>query len=182
MKQKQPPIEIKPILIVQAIHSYWTKASRGAPGSIARNTVPECLPIPLEKVNIQNIRVLYHQIFFREETGFQEPEETILVDLAIHPRYGCIQVEQTAKTVCATYKYNNMAGGAPNRSTLKGIARADLGNWVQIRENGRFSPAWAGDWQYRKIVVNAGLFNNLAAEQFFNSSPIEVFSAMADLW
>jgi hypothetical protein len=40
MKQKQQPIEIEPILIVQTIRSYWTKASRGAPGSIARNTVP----------------------------------------------------------------------------------------------------------------------------------------------
>jgi hypothetical protein len=182
MKQKQPPIEIEPILIVQAIHSYWTKASRGAPGSIARNTVPEYLPIPLEKVNIQNIRVLYHQIFFREETGFQEPEERILIDPVINPQHSCIKVEQISKKVYATYTYNTI-GGAPNRrSTLKGTVKADTGNWVQIRENGRFSSAWEGDWLYQKIVVNAGLFDNVVEEQFINTLPIEVFSAMADLW
>jgi hypothetical protein len=41
---------------------------------------------------------------------------------------------------------------------------------------------WSGDWSYQKIVVNAGLFNNTTARYFLNTSPIEVFSAMADLW
>jgi hypothetical protein len=181
MKQKQQPIEIEPILIVQIIRSYWTKASRGAPGSIARNTVPECLPIPLQQVNAQGIRVLYHEIVFKEATGFQTPDERISIDPAIYPRHGCTTVERIAKTVCANYKYHH-CGGAPDRSSLKRVVKADVGNWIQIRENGRFSPTWEGDWWYQKIVVNAGLFDNIVAEQFINTSPIEVFSAMADLW
>jgi hypothetical protein len=181
MKQKHKPIEIEPVLIIQTICSSWTKASRGAPGSIDRNNGPECLPIPLQQVNLQGIRMLYHEIVFKESNGFKSPAEHILFDLAIYPRLGCITVERIAKPVCATYKYHS-SGGAPNRSTFKGKVKADVGNWVQIRENGRFSAAWAGDWQYQKIVVNAGLFDKVTAEQFLDSSPIEMFSAMADLW
>ncbi|WP_310426293.1 hypothetical protein [Chamaesiphon sp. VAR_48_metabat_135_sub] len=183
MKKKQQPIKIEPILIVQTIHSYWTKASRGAPGAIARNSVPECFSIPLKQVNIQGIRVLYHQIVFKEATNFKVPEEQISIDPTIHPPHSCIKVERIAKTIFATYKYHS-GGGAPNRSTLKGIVKADVGNWVQIRENGRFSAAWAGDWWYQKIVVNAGIFDNMNidSEHFLHTSPVEVFSAMADLW
>ncbi len=181
MKQKQQPITIEPILIVQTICSSWTKASRGAPGAVARNTVPECLPISLSNIDLSDLRVLYHEIAFEEVTGFQSPKECISINPTIYPRHGCITIERIAKEVCATYKYN-MCGGAPDRGAERHAIRANVGDWLQMRENGRFSSSWGGDWSYKKVVVNAGLFNNVVAGQFLKTLPVEVFSSMADLW
>jgi hypothetical protein len=144
MKQKQQPITIEPILIVQTVRSSWTKASRGAPGSVARNTVPECLPISLPNVDLGNLQVLYHEITFEEATGFQSPKERISINPKIYPQHGCITVERIAKQVRATYKYN-MFGGAPDRGAERHTIRANVDDWVQIRENGRFSSSWGGD-------------------------------------
>ena len=107
MKQKQQPITIESILIVQTICSSWTKASRGAPGAVARNTVPECLPISLPNTDLDDLQVLYHEIFFEEVTGFQSQKEHISVNPAIYPPHGCIKVERIAKEVHVTYKYNS---------------------------------------------------------------------------
>jgi hypothetical protein len=180
MKQKQQHIEIEPILIVQTIRSTWTKISRGAPGAISRNTVPECLPISLPNMDLKDLRVLYHEIAFEEKTGFQLPKEYIFINPGIVPQQGCITVERIANKVNVTYKYHRSLGGAPNRGVERRTIRADIGYWIQMRENGRF--AWQGDWSYQKIVVNAGLFDNLVAGHFIDTSPVEVFSAMADLW
>lgn len=181
MKQKQQPITIEPILIVQTIRSSWTKASRGAPGAIARNTVPEYLPISSPNIDPIDLQVLYHEIAFEEATGFQSPKERIYINPTIYPPSGCITVERIGREAHVTYKYSGV-GGAPYRSVKRHTIRAGVGDWLQMRENGRFLILWSGDWSYQKIVVNAGLFNNISARYFLNTSPIEVFSAMADLW
>jgi hypothetical protein len=182
MRQKQQPMMVEPVLIVQTIRSTWTKVSRGVPGAIARNTVPECLPISLPKMDLKDLQVLYHEVAFDEATGFQSPMESIYINPTIYPQYGCTTVERIEREVHITYRYNSGIGGVPYRSVKRHTIRAGVGNWLQMCENGRFSPAWEGDWWYQKIVVNAGLFNNVVAGHFLNTSPIQVFSAMADLW
>jgi hypothetical protein len=190
------------VLVVQEIYTSWTKASRGGAQAAERNRTPEAMRLPLELAQADPIRVFYHQVRFLERTGFQQPHERVAVDTFVYPEYGCTTVEHSTDAVWLTYAYSTARGGAPNRepspwmqcahSIAQGSEpepqlrqrrlRAPLGHWVQVRENGRFAPAWDGDWWYQKVVVNAGLFESLSEGLFTAISPLEQYSAMADLW
>lgn len=81
------------VVIMQAIVARWTKASRGAPGSVARNRVPEAQALPPNPPSAswparfrapeivpqpapsdsQPLDVLLHLVAYNERNRFEEP-------------------------------------------------------------------------------------------------------------
>src|SRR5690349_5686419 len=62
-----------PILVVQAIHTEWSKESRGGLQATARNTVPETAPLTLPQHLDPDVSYVIHHHFYSEATGFTQP-------------------------------------------------------------------------------------------------------------
>ena len=57
-------------IIVQTLHTQWTKESRGHPQSAARNATPEVVDLPLTIAEVPG-PIAWHDVVLREATGFQ---------------------------------------------------------------------------------------------------------------
>jgi hypothetical protein len=170
-----------PILLVQHISTSWSKASRGGPRAGVRNAVPVALPF--SKLVPSETRSVLHEVQFNERTEFT-PHEEVIIDGGILPRGKalCITAGRDADGAWALYDYSTECGGAPDRSGVRKRLTAPLDRWIRIVANGRFAPAWDGDWWYEKHVVNVGLFSSLAPYCFTATEPADVFEALAALW
>jgi hypothetical protein len=79
-----------PKIIVQTIYTTWTKASRGHPGSSARNATPESLPLSRSVAQLAG-PIVWHDVEFREADGFVL-HETDRGDIAVPTRFQWIDV------------------------------------------------------------------------------------------
>jgi hypothetical protein len=170
-------------VIVQEIYTYWTKSSRGGTNASARNKTPRAHRIPIELLPKNTHALAHHHIAYSEISLFREPTEQIKINPVSYPTYGCTTVEyHHSKGVWANYSYSSNKGGAPYRQHIQQRLYAPINQWVQVCENGRFSPAWDGDWWYQKVVINAGAFENITSDIFTTTAPLQTFEALADLW
>jgi hypothetical protein len=84
------------ILIMQQLHIVWTKASRGGPGAVQRNGVPEVAKVPLQRVEARH--PMLHQIVYRECDGFL-PDERLVQDPTVRPlQVGCVTIDDAGET------------------------------------------------------------------------------------
>ena len=89
MPRKKLSEQAHPLICIQQIGTRWTKASRGGPGAIARNHVPEIFPFPplihypvINSILLQNIN-LSEGIGFVDGNSFKhkfERDLQVLVD------------------------------------------------------------------------------------------------------
>jgi hypothetical protein len=80
------------LIIVQTIHTSWTKVSRGHPGSSARNATPESLPLSRSVAQLAG-SIVWHDVEFRGADGFA-PHETCRGDLTLPSRFQWIDVTE----------------------------------------------------------------------------------------
>lgn len=161
-----------PILIVQHISTYWSKASRGGPLARVRNAVP--LALPISKRPPSGAVSVFHEAQFKERCEFK-PVEDFIVDSPAVPRGRalCIRAGLGADGAWASYDYDNQCGGAPARPGVTKKLIAPLVRFVSIISNGRFSSPSYGDWFYEKHVVNVGQFASFDPDCFTETEPVE---------
>jgi hypothetical protein len=171
------------ITIIQSITTDWDKQSRGAPGAIKRNAIPEALLIPLEKCPRVPYALLEHVVVFSQWRNFDDPQPTISVE-AFEPeetiRRRCARIQKLASGLRVSWNYTPQDAGMPLRPSKKNdLFDLSLNQWGRVLYNGRFSEE--GGWWYRKTVLNIGLFENPVASVFIETSPIVVMDKMAKL-
>lgn len=172
----------KTILVVQEIKTYWTKTSRGGIKAVERNTVPEAIKIPIDRIQEKEIKIIHHQILFSEEIGFNQLRDRIILNSTLNPiSLGGVSITHNKETVWTEFEYSTICG-APDRGRVKKTLKTNINEWAQIIYNGRFSSSWTALWWYEKKVVNAGLFEHLSANVFIKISPKATFRSMIDLF
>ncbi len=142
------------MLLIQEIEVSWTKASRGAPGSIQRNAVPECLEMLMPEGAWPSDKWLYQKAMFSEHSGFTNPFNQID---ALEPFkvkfFGALQLSREDEGIGVTLKpfnWRGMPGYAPpsgRQFTLRG------NTYARIRYNWRIAHD-EGGWAYGKTVFN----------------------------
>ena len=173
---------MKRLIIVQQIHSIWTKASRGGKGAEQRNAVPETAPVPLQSMDGSTFTIAHHKLTYREHMGFAQPFEEAIEGVSDNlVNVGCVSITQGTSTVDATYRYGRKCGGAPEREWARKTLCIAPNEWGQIIYNGRFAPGWDGDWWYEKMVVNICMSNQPSNDVFERSDPTYRFTNMAQL-
>jgi hypothetical protein len=170
-----------PILVIQTIKTVWGKAARGGELARLRNAVPQVLPLPLQR-STHTLSNFQHHAQFLEHVRWRTPEERILFDTLVHPiTVGCVTIEQGSDRLWVTYQYRRESGGAPDRHNERKTLVSEVQHWIQVLWNGRFSPAWEGDWWYEKTVVNVGLFETFTPKLFTSSSPSASYQSLPQI-
>src|SRR5262245_43942324 len=144
------------MVVIQEVHTSWTKDSRGAPGATARNAVPERLAFT---TSVGHHAVLEHLARYGEESGFVASETVTSYDAPASLRYGCVRVVVDDSRVQVIWRYDPGYIGAPERDEgpPKEAFVVSLGQWGRVRYNGRLTSD-EGGWWYRKVVLNVGIF------------------------
>jgi hypothetical protein len=169
------------IVIVQHIHTHWTKASRGGENARIRNGVPEAAKVPVQRIAAGNLNLIYHVLQYWEADGYRQPREEIRINPTVRPlAIGCVTIDHTTEEVIATFRYDQGCAGAPDRGWARKTLHLAVGEWGQIVYNGRFT----GEdyWWYENTVVNVGLVERLTPGLFTRQEPNCRFSAMAELY
>lgn len=171
------------ILVVQEIKTCWTKASRGGPGAVRRNAVPQVMKVPIRQLQGQEVRMVHHKALFQEQACFHAPEEQLIVNSTLHPlSVGCVIIRRSEQSAWAEFRYLGSCGGAPERGWVRKTLKAGPDEWVRVVYNGRFSGGWDAFWWYEKMAVNVGLFTEVSASVFTRAPPVAEFEAMAHLF
>lgn len=174
-------------MIIQRIHTTWTKASRGGDGAYRRERLPRCLPLPLECFTAD---FAIHRVDFSEFDDFRpvgsvakgrSPSDLGICDLSL-------KVDDEGLVVQFIRDPRNAAGA--NR-----MDRDDSGNmvhmphafslkddeWGRLSYNGRYVDSDTGDWSYQQSIYNIGVFANVEVDRFEATRPAKQFAELAIL-
>jgi hypothetical protein len=170
------------VIVVQQITARWTKATRGAARAARRNAVPEVARLPMEGVDKPSVAVLQHALLYDERIDFSQPNDEIVINPPDRPlKVGCVRIAPTANWVIATFEYDRVVCGDPERGRDRKELVVAVGQWAQFAYNGRFGLS-PDEWRYEKTVVNVGLFPRLRPSLFVQTPPTFVFSSIGRLF
>jgi hypothetical protein len=181
-------------IIIQAIQTVWTKASRGGPGATRRNAVAEAFPLPLPDHRRGTVLPAYflHQLHCAERAAFHPVPQPLttgaLLDmlsidqLSIHPPDDTGIVRVTYHPRKPTYlSYARDDSGEYRPGGHEALALR-IGEWGRVRYNWRHGATVSvDDWWYDLWVVNVGFFTELRADAFLESPPNRVYSQLSRL-
>ncbi|NNJ25275.1 hypothetical protein LzC2_13450 [Planctomycetes bacterium LzC2] len=159
-------------MIVQHIDVGWTKASRGGPGAVARNCVPEALLLPPDRPRYDGLHTTrLHQVRFGERNGFAAPLTESLEALGAEAavRLGNAMISRSGSDVTLQIDWR---AGVPRRG------RGNLyhpgpdpepelvvlpGQWARAVYNLRNTGMDCGRWWYERHTVNVANLDPAAA-------------------
>jgi hypothetical protein len=175
------------LILIQNIHTSWSKKSRGGKLAIERNAVPDALAIPVGQLKKSVKGLIEHSASYYESHGFSSPHHASLTqESAGRLRLHGLVIEPVGAQLKVTLEYDSGRAGMPLRyAPLGGIPSTRMhlqsGQWGRVLYNGRFTHDEA-DWWYEKQVFNIGLVEKLKEDIFIATQPTQVISQMARLW
>ena len=174
-------------LVIQLLHSRWTKASRGGDGAVTRAELPLASHLPLDSfaapITLHTIRFWERDDFVPSDgvTRFDTFAELPFRDLTISPTSDGVSVahiRDQLNAAIADRLYNDEFG-----NTVYDIDAFSLsdGEWGQLQYNGRYTGIDSGRWWYEQSIYNIGLFSEIDVKRFINTDPTERFVELATL-
>lgn len=138
-----------PVVIIQAITTRWTRASRGAPQATIRAAVPEVAALPtlgrpLPGTFVHELEALEERRFTLDEIVAEERSELPVTVAGV-------QVALDDDLVVVTRTASRW-GGWPPRPRARVVFRLAPGDWGRYVCNARIGGA--RDWAYLRVVVN----------------------------
>src|SRR5262245_8404066 len=107
---------MSPVVVVQEVLTYWTKASRGGAEATRRNAVPEAVTLPLSHITTVGLTGLLHKVAYRETDDFVRKDEPLQLDPPVTKLVvGCVTVNLARNTVFASFRYDYWKCGFPER-------------------------------------------------------------------
>lgn len=177
MPRRLPPPP--PNLIVQVIHTTWTKAARGGPAAQARTTVPEQVPLLFPATSLSAVPAyLLHTLRYDETNGFiaplaqatgYEPWPPAGVPVGLGARLACYPADGRALMYIYRSPAHTGAPGGPPERTF----RLAPGQWGQVCYNWRH--AGEDHWWYEKWVYNLA-WDRPPEPAMFALPPIHVYA------
>src|ERR1019366_1341576 len=160
----------QPQVIIQCICTTWTKTSRGGVGATRRNSTPDAYLLPESILHMSDTAFILHKVDSREQNNFQQPGETIEQKERSNPfRYNCLKLSLTENVLDITLEWER-SEGVPRRHAFPHTGFCvQNGQWGRVMYNLR--AAWAGNWVYKKHVLNIGFFPRSSSGIFLESVP-----------
>jgi len=176
-------------IVIQLVHTVWTKASRGSDGARTRNAIPKAFSVPVECFSAP---FGIHRVGFQECNEFQAVSrvcngttisELGIRDLAFELNDDSLVVNLVPDPMNAAFA-NRIFVSSDEASDPVHVIRAfslKSDEWGQLRYNGRFVDRHTGSWWYEQSVYNIGLFAKVILDRFIKTRPNGRFAAMARL-
>jgi len=169
-------------VFLQQVKVFWSKASRGAPLSTARNLCPEAFALSATELDALIAGDCYSDVVMRERDTFSPVRTIAPVSNRNRFQWPSVSVIFLNNQVpVVRYAYQSSVEGAPSRSGRPPIVHPlAAGRLLQIRFNGRDS--WpTGEWHYQQTVFNILLTDAPSAEMFL-ATPEKCIDDIEDLW
>lgn len=161
-----------PRIILQRVHTVWTKASRGGVGAVQRNALPHACAIPLDGFAAE---ITLHRISFQERNDF-EPHH------GIEPIASLVELDLPGLSVAAEGEQLLVRHPKDPRSLANGTSdyphegagfTISLDEWGQVEFNARYADWDTGTWWYERSIYNVGWFSSIEPSRFTTSLPSE---------
>jgi hypothetical protein len=174
------------MIAVQTISTSWTKSSRGGMLATMRSRVPKQLPLNLPS-DFSNL--VWHSISYSERNKFMEPFAVKVSTSFENNRFGCRNAEIQLQDNSATLIYRYQSGAPVRRffdKTGTYVAPEHLiaisrNSWASIEYNDRLTCIDTGNWWYEHVIVNVAVGDNIPANVFLTTQPIEHYTQLAHL-
>ncbi len=195
------------VLVVQAIHTQWSKRARGAPLAVARNQVPAALPIRLDQAEPASSGYFIHYVVFSEADAFAEPyldvtrtharEEIWRYDrVFLRPHGLTLEMPHSSlRQVASTggpfelvgfgliwddeVEVVDLRGHAPPSAGARRAFTLRPGEWGRVRCNRRLTVDVS--WVYEQWTINVALTSRCPPGIFEESEPDDVYERMSEL-
>lgn len=174
-------------LVIQLMHSRWTKSSRGGDGAVTRADLPLVSRLPLESFASP---VTFHAVRFWEcddfapsdrVARFETTAELPIRDLLLHQApdgVSVVHVRDQLNAAIADRFLNDEFGNFVYKTDAFSLSD---GEWGQIQYNGRYTCIDSGRWWYEQSVYNIGLLTDIDVKRFIDSEPTHRFVELATL-
>ncbi len=173
-------------LLIQKIHTEWTKKSRGGQSAAVRNAVPEFFPPKIPSTPIEGDIFAWHYVGCYEWKDFVPKHCTETRKISYLVNHECVDAELGYEICKIFYIHRPECVGAPikvHSSHPEYVVTLFPEEWCQIICNGRTTRYHSGEWCYKKIVYNcffcclSDLSNSIQA-----GNPKSCKKDLANLW
>ena len=160
-------------LLIQKIHTQWTKKSRGGQSAAHRSAVPDLFPLQIPSEPVKDDLFARHHIGCDEWNNFvpQYIVETRKISYLLH--HECLEVELRDGVCKVFYVHRPERVRALIRGHSgypKNVATLLPGEWCQVIFNGRTTIYDTGEWCYNKMVYNCFSGDLIALSNSFPSN------------
>ena len=200
------------LVLIQHVETTWTKRSRGAPGALKRNAVPESFLVPITEIAAFRAVVALHLVRYWEENSFESPSEMLRLfkdyaslgtefratssvegfAVAVKQRPPLVQSTLQGQTELDGVHFrtgNNLLEVSCNPAHLgapyhRPSIRFNLapGQWGRAVRNARYNLGFDSYWTYGKTVINIGWFDGTTNDVFMRTDPTFSGGQMSQLW
>lgn len=166
-------------ILIQHVHTLWTKRSRGGDGARLRNGVPHAVTLPPQCA--RDSRWILHLATYSEWERFERSDRCACADdfKQLGIRDLDFQLEDDGVVVRYHRDGNNAARTSPLPFT--DLPKIDRNHWIRLRYNGRYVHRTTGNWWYEQSCYNIGWFDSFAEDAFLSTDPINRFEEIATL-
>jgi hypothetical protein len=166
-------------ILIQHIHTLWSKRSRGSDGARRRNSVPHAVALGPQCTD--GSKWILHVATFSEWKHFERSERCICADnfKQLDIRDLDIQIENDSVLVRYHRDGNNAARTSPLPFT--DMPKIERYQWIRLRYNGRYVHRSTGNWWYEQSCYNIGWFDVIAEDVFLTTDPSNRFEEIASL-
>ncbi len=199
------------LMLIQHIVVTWTKVSRGAPGSVARNRVPEVYALPVnppgtlwparsrppavlpppDTTDTRAPDIFLHFVACNESNQFQDPIAQFWITLTsrlpevstlrLHRNVPLLTLTSSSDALQVTFSWHEVPG-APSRHHKHMRERVALATGQWMQV--RFNGRHRdsdGHWYYQKHVFNIGIADAFVPTLFVSGGPAFRLTDLADL-
>jgi hypothetical protein len=165
------------MILIQSIHTIWTKASRGGRMAALRQRIPRRLPLPEWG---GSPALLWHSVEFAEVAGFSAPVHRSIkavtgeelersLDLSVVLReQGEVEFTFRASPGAPQWRFADKAG-RPIPAECRAVLEPT--EWVSFERNTRLVDWDQGSWWYEHWTINAAVTDSAPSAQFFLVQP-----------
>jgi hypothetical protein len=173
-------------VVAQRIVVRWTKASRGAPGAVKRNAVPEGFAFDFQGIADLDAVAVVERLSFDEAREFRiQQGSSSLETVEMVERGTNVRLLPVGEDLQVT---RLPMGGAslaypPALRQAKSAFTLTPGSWGRLRANARFGSGWDGDWSYEKVVWNVAWKLDMprGSTVFVDTQPAAVLDELVSL-
>lgn len=166
-------------ILIQHVHTLWTKRSRGGDGARIRSSVPHAVMLPTKCTGYSGW--ILHIATYAERDQFGQSDrcdcandfqQLGIHDLDMHFENGALAVR--------FYRDGNNAA-RPSPLPFSDLPMIQRNQCIRLRYNGRYVDRCNGNWWYEQSCYNIGWFDSFANNVFLTTTPSNEFVEMAAL-
>ena len=176
-----------PRVVIQLIHTQWSKASRGGDGARQRSAFPTQLPLPIESFAAP---ATLHRVGFSEFSDFERRESVERGDAISALPVRDLALTRDGEKLAVKFIRDRQNAAIADRlfpdesgNTVLEMDAFAIGaeEWGQLRYNSRYVDRDTGNWWYEQSVYNIGLFASVVGDRFVSTNPDHRFVELAIL-